>query len=68
MIPKTPGSIRAGEDITGIGRLSDSGDEVRLMARICRTDRSQGTRTTAAPQSHVASKIDYWESTERVGR
>src|SRR5579863_2827013 len=56
-IPKTPGSMCADEDITGIDRLSGNGDAVRLIARICRSDRNQKIRMTITPQSHVASKI-----------
>src|ERR1019366_1839079 len=56
-IPKIPGSIRACEDMTGIDRLSGIGDAVRLMARICCSERSQKIRTMVAPQSQVASRI-----------
>src|ERR1017187_412971 len=72
MIPKTPGSIRAREDMVGIDRFSGSGDAVRSMARICHSDRDQKIRTTATPQSHVASRrigsaLDACGSVDGVG-
>ena len=56
-IPTTPGSRRAVEDITCIGRFKGSGFAARRTARIRRHHRSQKTAPIATPQSQTPKRM-----------
>src|SRR5712692_9016068 len=51
--PKTPGSSRAGDDITLMGRSRSIGDPERTAARIRRHWRVQEKATSKKPQSQT---------------
>src|ERR1035441_3789935 len=56
-MPTTPGSIRAGADITGIGRFRSRGVAARRIPRIWRHGLSQKMTPIAMPQSQTPNRM-----------
>src|ERR1017187_5225247 len=70
-MPTTPGSRRADEDITGIGRFRSRGVAARRTARIWRHGRSQKMTPIAMPQSHTPNRMagnGFWAGNETADK